>query len=253
MDGVMGRPFPWFARYSFACRAVPSLLLCAGFLSSFLPLQAAPADPFVAGITAARDAQDLPALDRFIAQLKGAPANGETAYKAAIANSYAAEVATEMHDKRKAQSYAEAGMSEAQKAVAANGNSAEYHRILGATCGQVIPANPFLGALKYGQCARDEIQKAITLDNKLALAYVSRGVGNYYLPSAMGGGIDPALQDLDHAIALDPKLAEAYLWKGIALRKANRETEAHDALQHAVQLDPNRLWTKQQLAKTSPK
>jgi Flp pilus assembly protein TadD len=78
-------------------------------------------------------------------------------------------------------------------------------------------------------------------------------VGNYYLPSAMGGGIDPALQDLDHAIALDPKLAEAYLWKGIALRKANRETEAHDALQHAVQLDPNRLWTKQQLAKTSPK
>ncbi len=107
-----------------------------------------------------------------------------------------------------------------------------------------------MGTLKYGQCARDEIDKAIQLDNKLALAYVTRGVGNYYLPSAMGGGVDLALKDFDRAISLNPNLPEAYLWKGIALRKANRDAEARKAFERALQLDPNRLWAKEQLNKT---
>jgi hypothetical protein len=81
---------------------------------------------------------------------------------------------------------AEKGVEAAQKAVSEKPSNAEYHRILGELCGQVIPANPLFGGLKYGQCARDEINKAIELNNKLALAYVSRGVGNFYLPSSMG-------------------------------------------------------------------
>ena len=60
---------------------------------------------------------------------------------------------------------------------------AEHHRILGTLCGQVIPGNVLAG-LKYGRCALDSINKAIELDPKSAIAYVSRGVGNYYLPAA---------------------------------------------------------------------
>ena len=118
-------------------------------------------------------------------------------------------------------------------------------------CGRVkvIPGNPLLGALKYGHCARDEIETAIKLNDKSALAYLSRGIGNYYLPAAMGGGVDLALKDIDHAIALDPKLGEAYLWKGIVLRKAGKDNEARAALERALQLNPERLWTKQELAK----
>jgi Flp pilus assembly protein TadD len=67
----------------------------------------------------------------------------------------------------------------------------------------------------------------------------------------MGGGVDIALKDLDKAIAIDPKLAEAYLWKGIALRKGGRNVEARQALERAVQLDPDRAWAKQELAKVS--
>ena len=111
--------------------------------------------------------------------MKANPQSADAQYHLALADSYAAEVAMEIHDKRKSEAYAEAGMDPVQKAVEINGNSAEYHRLHGALCGQVIPANPFLGALKYGQCAKDEIDKALAIDNKLALAYVSRGVGNY--------------------------------------------------------------------------
>ena len=205
----------------------------------------------------ARDRQDLPALNQFISQYesaaKASPQSAEAQYDLALAQSYGAEVAMEVHDKRKSEAYAEAGMDPVTRALQLNGNSAEFHRLHGALCGQVIPANPFLGALKYGQCARDEIDKAIALDNKLALAYVSRGVGNYYLPPSMGGGVDVALKDFDTAISMNPKLDEAYLWKGVTLRKANRGPEAAQALQQALVLNPNRLWIKQQLEKTPAK
>jgi tetratricopeptide (TPR) repeat protein len=201
-------------------------------------------------LSAARDRQDLAALDGLIARYQKAAQTPDGQYKLALANSYAAEVAIELRDKKKAESYAQAGIDPAQKAVAASGGNAEYHRLLGEICGQVIPANPIFGALKYGQCARDEIAKALQMDDKLALAYVSRGVGNYYLPPSMGGGVDEALKDFDKAISLNAKLSEAYLWKGVALRKANRNQEARQALEHAAQLNPDRLWTKQQLEKT---
>jgi tetratricopeptide (TPR) repeat protein len=204
----------------------------------------------------ARDRQDLGALDRDIAQLQKESqpnaASADAQYRLALAYSYAAEVAMELRDKKKSESYAETGMDAAKKAVAVNGSNAEYHRLLGELCGQVIPANPILGALKYGQCARDEIGKALQLDNKLALAYVSQGVGDYYLPASMGGGVDIALKNFDKAIALNPNSGDAYLWKGITLRKANRDAEARDALQKALQIDPGRLWAKQQLDKTPP-
>ena len=111
----------------------------------------------------------------------------------------------ELRDKKKSESYAVSGLDEAKKAVAGNESNAEYHRLLGALCGQVIPANPILGALSYGSCARDEIDKAIVLDSHLSLAYVSSGVGNFYLPPQMGGGTDKALADIDKALSLDPK------------------------------------------------
>jgi tetratricopeptide (TPR) repeat protein len=202
----------------------------------------------------ARDRQDLAALQKIIAQnQQAAQANeksGAAQYQLALANSYAAEVALELRDKHKAVAFAEAGIDAAQKAVAANGGNAEYHRVLGGLCGQVIPANPLLGGLKYGECAQQELNKAIQLNGNLALAYVSRGVGYTYLPASFGGGVDLALKDFDKAIALDPKLADAYLWKGVALRKVSQNAAARRAFQKALELDPNRLWAQQELAKT---
>jgi len=208
-------------------------------------------------LKAARDRQDLPALDHYIAEYQSAakanPQSADAEYELALAQSYAAEVAMEMRDKRKSEAYAEAGMEPAQKATELNGNNAEYHRLHGALCGQVIPANPLMGTLKYGPCAKDEIDKAIALDNKLALAYVSRGVGNFYLPASMGGGLDIALKDFDTAISLNPRLDEAYLWKGVTLRKANHDAEARQAFEMALKLNPNRAWARQQLDKTPAK
>jgi Flp pilus assembly protein TadD len=75
-------------------------------------------------------------------------------------------------------------------------------------------------------------------------------VGNYYLPASFGGGVEPAIRDFQKSIELDPKLAEAHLWLGLALRKAGRAAEARTALSRSLQLNPRRVWAKQQLEKT---
>ena len=121
--------------------------------------------------------------------------------------------------------------------------------MLGTLCGQAIPANVLL-ALRYGRCASESIEKALELDPKSAQAYVSRGVGNYYLPPAFGGGLELAEQDFRKAILLDPKLAEAHLWLGIALRKAGNPAEARAAIARSLALNRNRVWARQQLEKT---
>jgi len=160
-----------------------------------------------------------------------------------------AEVAQEQRDKGGVKRAAEAGIRSAERAVALKPDAAEYHRLLGTLYGQIVPVNVLAG-LSYGKKAQDAIAKALERDPKLAAAYVTRGVGNYYLPSGFGGGIDLATRDFQKAIELNPKSDEAYLWLGLALRKSGKNVEARKAFSKSLELNPNRVWTKQQLEKT---
>ncbi len=200
-----------------------------------------------------RDAQDRAALER-IAQTAAqqAAAKAEDAalqYRAALAESLRSEVAMEQRDKAAAGAAAQAGIKLAERAVALKPGSGEYHRLLGTLCGQVIPANIMLG-LRYGRCALDEVNKALELEPKSALAWMSRGVGNYYLPASFGGGPEKALDDFQKAASLDPSNADIHLWLGITLRKLNRNGEARAAFEKSLKLNPARLWAKEQLEKT---
>src|SRR5262249_43311889 len=158
-----------------------------------------------------------------------------------------AEVAAELRDKDHARLAAEAGMKAADRAVSLKPDNSEYHRIYGTLCGQEAAAVGALAGLKNGRCALDEGNKALQLDSKSAMNYVSRGIGNYYLPAALGGGVDLAIQDFEKAIALDARAADAHLWLGVALRKANRNVEARKEFQKSVDLNPGRVWAREQL------
>ncbi len=176
------------------------------------------------------------------------PADFAAQLDAATHQSMLSQLAIEVGDKGMGRRAAEAGMGPARKAIELKPNDAEAHRLLGTLCGQVIPANP-LSALKYGRCAMDEVKKAIELNPKSSAAWMSRGVGNYYLPEAFGGGVKLAIQDFEKAIQLDGKSAEAHLWYGIALRKAQNAAAARKALEKSLTLNPDRKWAKQQLEK----
>ena len=214
-------------------------------------LFAAPSD-----LEKARDLEDRPALERMSAELSAAAQkatdNADAQCRAALGSSYLAEVLLELRDKAAAEHAARAGIPAAERAVALKPDSSEYHRILGTLCGQVVPANVLLG-MSYGKRAQDEIQKAITLDAKSAKAYLARGIGNYYLPPMFGGGPELAIRDIQRTIELDKQSAEAYLWLGLALRKLHRNEEAREAFTKSLALNPNRVFTRQQLDKTPSK
>ncbi|HVW11118.1 MAG TPA: tetratricopeptide repeat protein [Bryobacteraceae bacterium] len=224
-------------------------------LSAFilLPLLCSAADDLIV----LRDHQDRKALDAKAAALDAAaqkkPHDAQAWYQGAVAYSYAAEVAMEQGDKNGSKRAAEAGAAMADKAIELNDRDAEYYRVLGTLCGQIIPANPMAGILIYGKKAKDALDKAVAMDPKSSRAFLAHGVGYYYLPPNFGGGPAKAIEDFQRAIALDPKSAEAYLWMGIALRKENQNAKAHEALAKSLALDPERAWTKQQLAKTPAK
>ncbi len=201
----------------------------------------------------ARDRQDKAAIEKMVGDLKPAADKDQkdaaAQYRLALAESYSAEVAIEKHDKPAAKTAAQAGIDAAERAVALKPDSSEYQRILGTLCGQMISGNGLAG-LKYGKCALSAVNKAIELDPKSSINYLSHGVGNYYLPAALGGGYDLAITDFRKAIELNGKNADAYLWLGIALRKVNQPEEARKAIAKSLELNPNRVWAKEQLDKT---
>jgi len=201
----------------------------------------------------ARDRQDRAALEKIAGDLRSAAEkdskDAAAQYRVALAESYSAEVAIEIRDKVAAKNAAQAGIDAAERAVNLKPDSPEYQRILGTLCGQIISGNG-MAALKYGKCALTAVNKAIELDPKSSMAYLSHGVGNYYLPPALGGGLELAIKDFRKAIELNPKNADAWLWLGIALRRVNQAEEARQAIAKSVELNPNRLWAKQQLDKT---
>jgi tetratricopeptide (TPR) repeat protein len=200
-----------------------------------------------------RDAQNRAELEKSAAALHAdaekSVKDANRWYQSAIAYSYLAEVAYELRDKKASERAAEAGVADAEKAIALNEKNADYYRVLGTLCGQVIPANPIMGALAYGKRAKEALDRALAMDPKSAKAHVAHGVGFYYLPANFGGGPENAMKDYKQAIALDPKSAEAYLWMGVAYSRQHQIPEARAAFTKSLQLDPGRLWTKQLLDK----
>jgi tetratricopeptide (TPR) repeat protein len=204
---------------------------------------------------AARDKQDRAALTELAAQAGGAaakaPNDAEAQYRAALANSYLAEVAIELHDRKGGRQIAEQGIRFAEKTVAMKPGNAEYYRLLGTLYGQAI--TDIMSGLSYGSKAKDAINRAVEKAPNSSMMYVARGVGNYYVPAQLGGGAKLAIPDFQKAIELDRANAEAWLWLGLSLRKENRDAEARQAFAKSLELNPNRLWAKQQLEKTPAK
>jgi tetratricopeptide (TPR) repeat protein len=201
----------------------------------------------------ARDRQDRAALEKasasYAAASKASPKDAEAQYRAALSASYLAEVALEVKDKVQAKSAAESGIAAAERAIELQPKNAEYYRLYATLCGQIVPANPLAG-MGYAKKAKEAVAKAIELSPKSPQVHIAEGVGNYYVPPMLGGGPELAVKDFNQAIALDPKSAEGYMWLGIALRKMHKNAEAREAFTKSVELNPRRVWAKEQLDKT---
>jgi tetratricopeptide (TPR) repeat protein len=208
-----------------------------------------------ATLESARDNQDRAGLQQLVSQLAAAAEKAPNDYAAqqslALGCSYLAAVMIEQRERKPARPVAEQGIRAGEKAVALKADSADAYRVLATLYGQAI--TDVMSGLSYGPKAKSAMAKAMELAPKSSMVWVGHGVGNYYLPAALGGGAANAIAAFRKAIELDPKNAEAYLWLGVSLREDNKNVEARQALTKALQLNPNRVWAKQQLEKTPAK
>jgi tetratricopeptide (TPR) repeat protein len=220
------------------------VLLMAGFLAAGAS----------GALESARDRQDRATLEKIsadaLANAAKASNDAEAQYQAAVACSYLSEVLIEQRDKKASQQAAERGIKAAQRAVALK-PEAENYRVLATLYGQAIA--DLLSGLSYGPKAKEAVNKAVEKAPRSSAVYVARGVGNYYVPAQLGGGVEAAIADFRKAIELDARNAEAYLWLGLSLRRQNKDAEARQAFAKSLELDPNRVWAKQQLDKTPAK
>src|SRR5260370_12928399 len=122
----------------------------------------------------ARDREDRASLEQIADQAGAAAQRTETAadgqYRAAVAYSYLAEVAQELHDKGGVKRAAEAGIRAAERAVALKPDVAGYRRILGTLYGQIVPVNLLLGLI-YGKKSQNAMSTPIHLRPKPTPAY----------------------------------------------------------------------------------
>jgi tetratricopeptide (TPR) repeat protein len=206
-------------------------------------------------LESARDRQDRAAIEKLVSEYETAasrqPKDADAQLRVALACSYLAEVSIEQRDRKTGRQAAERGIPAGERAVALNPASAEAHRVLATLYGQAV--TDLMSGLNYGPKAKSAITKAVERAPKSPAVYVARGVGNYYLPAQLGGGSKVAIADFRKAIELDPRNAEAWLWLGLGLRKENRDAEARQAFTKSLELNPNRVWVKQQLEKTPSK
>ena len=119
------------------------------------------------------------------------------------------------------------------------------YRVLGTLCGTTREPFSPRDRQKGPRCS----QQGPRVGSHSARNWLARGIGNYYI-AALGGGQDAAIADIKKAIEIDPKLADAYLWLRVSLRKAHRNAEARQAFQKSLELNPRRVWAKEQLDKT---
>jgi tetratricopeptide (TPR) repeat protein len=208
-----------------------------------------------AGLETARDSQNRVMLQQMVTQLAAAaekaPNDHTAQYTLALGCSYLAEVMIEQRERKPARQAAEQGIKAGEKAVALQPQSADSYRLLATLYGQAI--TDVMSGLSYGPKAKSSVSKAMELAPKSSMVWVAQGVGNYYLPAALGGGAPNAITSLRKAIELDPKNAEAYMWLGVSLRKDGKDAEARQAFTKSLELNPNRVWVKQQLEKTPAK
>ena len=118
-------------------------------------------------------------------------------------------------------------------------------------CRPDCPANPLAGILVYGKKAKEALDKAVSMDPKSSQAFLAHGVGYYYLPENFGGG--PGRQRFSEGDSAGSEIGRRLPLDGDSAAQAEPACKGARGTGQSLALDPDRIWTKQQLAKTPEK
>ena len=192
----------------------------------------------------------------FVRAANGEAHTGLAHYYAGLAQYRALNLA--QGDEEQALRFANDAINHLQKATELRPDFAEAHALLSGLYGQKTGLKPST-AMTLGPKANRTMTRAKDLAPNSPRVVLIDGTSDYFKPSMFGGDKEAALKKFERAAQLaqqeeisDPLQpdwghAEAYAWIGYAHMEAGRTEEARQAFEHALKINPEFGWVKDEL------
>ena len=207
-------------------------------------------DPLAPSIEAARRIRDESKLQSVKAQLEQEiaqnPNDAGAYYDLARVHSYLLDVYEMRKDKKTAVAAIDKAIEAVQRSIQINDKSADAHSLLADLYGRKISlGNAMFAGPKLGPKIKEENARAMSLDDKNPRVWASLGRQYLMTPKMFGGDVAKALESLQKSLALDPAQDETWVWLARAFQKQGDKSKSHDAVQHALSLNPDSPWIKE--------
>jgi tetratricopeptide (TPR) repeat protein len=226
------------------------LAACLAFLTAPAAAQTAGDNPqLIDAIEKARTSLDVDALnhahDLAAAETQQHPNDARAFYLLGRVNAYRSDAYMNKGDKKNAEHALDDAIAAALQSQKLDDKSADTHSLLADCYGRKIGVgSPMFAGPKYGPKCAAENQRALELDPNNARAHASQGRQFLQAPKMFGGDVDKAIASFRKSLELDPKSDETYVWLAMALRKKGDTAGADQALQQALQLNPQSAFAK---------
>ena len=206
-------------------------------------------DPLAAALEAARRTRDESGLQSLKTQLEqrlSLDANdAQIPYQLALVQAYLVDVYEARKDKKSGGTAVDKAIEAAQRSLQLNEKSADVHSLLADLYGRKISlGSAMFAGPKYGPKIDQENQRAMALDDKNPRVWASTGRKSLMAPKMFGGDVPKGIESFQKSLSLDPSQDETWVWLAKAYQKQGDKPKAHDAIQHALQLNPQNTFAK---------
>jgi tetratricopeptide (TPR) repeat protein len=238
---------------SFSKRTWRRLLVASVLAFFWLPwrgtLQAQTNDALASALESARRTRDESQLQSLRTQLEQHLSqdanNAQTPYRLAQVQAYLADVYEARKDKKSADIAVDKAIEAAQRSLQLNEKSADAHSLLADLYGRKISlGSAMFAGPKYGPKIDQENQRAMALDDKNPRVWASSGRKFLMAPKMFGGDVLKAIDSFQKSLSLDPSQDEAWVWLAKAYQKQGDKPKAREAIQRALQLNPDNQFAK---------
>jgi tetratricopeptide (TPR) repeat protein len=232
-----------------------SLFLAAAALIAFVaftPLfsSAQTDDALAASLESATRKRDVQQLESVKTQLelriKQNRNDAQSEYQLARVEACLADVAEMRKDKKAATAAIEKAFEAAQRSIQLNDKAADAHSLLADLYGRKIGLGTAMFAgPRFGPKVGEENKRAMALDDKNPRVWASLGRQYLMTPKAFGGDVAKAIESFQKSLALDTSKDETWYWLAKAYEKQGDKPKARDAIQHAIELNPENPLAKE--------
>jgi len=211
-----------------------------------------PDEAFATALENARKTHDETQLQSAKAQIEERiaknPGDALNFFALAKVDSYFVDLYEFRKDKKHASTTVDQAIEAVQHSLQLNDKSADAHSLLADLYGRKIPLSGMFAGPKFGPKVGEENKKAMALDDKNPRVWASQGRQYLMAPKMFGGDVAKAIDSFQKSLSIDAAQDETWVWLAKAFQKQGDKAKARDAVQHALQLNPQSPFAKATLA-----